>query len=50
MTDKDIIKLWKKGWSVEKIANNFPSVKCGQRKPSWQMINRVETVILNYQS
>ena len=50
MTDEEIIELWKQGWSVEKIANNFPSVKYGGRSPSWQMINRVETVILKYQS
>lgn len=50
MTDEEIIKLWKKGWTVEMIANNFPSVVFGGKKPSWQMINRVETVILEYQS
>ena len=50
MTDEEIIKLWQQGWSIERIANNFPSVKYGERKPSWQMINRVETVIIKYQS
>ena len=50
MTDEQIIEYWKKGWSVEKIVKNFPSVKHGGREPSWQMMNRVETVILKYQS
>ena len=51
MSDEDIIKLWKQGWSIEKIASNFPSVMAGHRKqPSWQMLNRVETVILKYQN
>lgn len=49
MSDEDIIELWKKGWNIERIAHNFPSVKFGHREPSWQMYNRVETVILKYQ-
>ncbi len=50
MSDEKIIELWKKGYSIEEIANNFPSIKFTEgKKPSWQMINRVETVILNYQ-
>ena len=50
MSDEDIIKLWRQGWTVERIAYNFPSIKAGHKKePSWQMYNRVETVILNYQ-
>lgn len=50
MSDEKIIELWKQGWSIERIAKNFPSILTGHRKePSWQMINRVETVILNYQ-
>jgi len=51
MSDEEIIKLWKQGWSVERIAHNFPSLIVGRRKePSWQMYNRVETVILKYQT
>ena len=49
MSDEDIINYWKKGWSVEKIVHNFPSVVYGGKKPSWQMWNRVETVILKFQ-
>lgn len=50
MSDEKIIELWKQGRSVERIARNFLSILAGHRKePSWQMINRVETVILNYQ-
>lgn len=51
MSDEDIVELWKKGWSVEKIAHNFPSIKFREDKePSWQMYNRVEMVILKYQN
>ena len=50
MSDEEIIKLWKQGWSVERIAHNFPSVVFGGKEPSWQMYNRVETVILKYQT
>lgn len=50
MSDEKIIELWKKGWTIREIAYNFPSIISGHRKdPSWQMVNRVETVILNYQ-
>ena len=50
MSDEQIIDLWKKGWSIERIAHNFPSIRAGHRKePSWQMVNRVETVILKFQ-
>jgi hypothetical protein len=49
MTDEDIINYWKQGRSVDYIAHQFPSVKIGGREPSWQMINRVETVILEFQ-
>lgn len=49
MSDEEIIDLWKKGWSIEKIANNFPSIKYGtNKKASWQMYNRVEIVVLNF--
>lgn len=49
MSDEEIINLWKQGWSIEKIANNFPSVKFEKRKKaSWQMYNRVETVVLKF--
>ena len=48
MNDEMIIDYYKKGYSIEKIAHLFPSVRFGGRKPSWQMINRVETVILEY--
>lgn len=51
MSDEDIIELWKKGWSVDRIAHNFPSIRFREDKePSWQMYNRVETVILEYQN
>ena len=50
MSDEEIIKLWKQGWSVERITHNFPSVVFGRKEPSWQMYNRVETVILKYQT
>lgn len=49
MTDEDIIDYWKKGYSIERIVHLFPSVLWGHREPSWQMYNRVETVILKYQ-
>ena len=50
MSDEDIINFWKKGWSVEKIAKQFPSIKYRKGKtPSWQMLNRVERVILKFQ-
>lgn len=49
MSDEDIIKLWKQGWSIERIARKFPSRLNGKKAPSWQMINRVETVVLNWQ-
>ena len=49
MSDEMIIDYWKKGYSVDKIAHLFPSVLWGGKEPSWQMINRVETVILKYQ-
>lgn len=48
MSDEMIIDYWKKGYSVEQIAHFFPSVCFEGRKPSWQMINRIETVIENY--
>lgn len=48
MTDEDIINYWKQGKSIEYIVHQFPSVKIGGREPSWQMFNRVETVILNF--
>ena len=49
MTDEEIIELWKKGWNIEKITNNFPSIKFRKgKKASWQMYNRVETVVLNF--
>lgn len=51
MSDEDIIELWKKGWSVDRIAHNFPSIRFREDKePSWQMYNRVETTILEYQN
>lgn len=48
MSDEMIIDYWKKGYSVEQIVHFFPSVKYGRKEPSWQMINRVETLILEY--
>ena len=49
MSDEEIIDLWKKGWNIKKIANNFPSIKYGtNKKASWQMYNKVETVVLNF--
>lgn len=51
MSDEEIIELWKQGWSVDRIAHNFPSLRFREDKePSWQMYNRVETVILEYQN
>lgn len=50
MTDEDIINYWKQGRSIEYIVHQFPSVRFGGREPSWQMYNRVETVILQYQN
>lgn len=50
MSDEEIIELWKKGWSIEKIAYNFPSIRFREGKElGWKIINRVETVMLNYQ-
>lgn len=49
MTDEEIINYWKKGYSIKQIVQYFPSVLWGNREPSWQMYNRVETVILEYQ-
>ena len=45
-----IINYWKKGYTVEQIASFFPSVRFGGKEPSWQMANRVETVIMEYQT
>lgn len=50
MTDEQIIEYWKKGYSAEQITHFFPSVLWEGREPSWQMLNRVETVILKYQN
>ncbi len=44
-----IIDYWKEGYTIEQIARFFPSVIYGGEEPSWQMINRVEMVIMNYQ-
>lgn len=49
MSDEDIIRLWKQGWSVQKIAQNFHSRLNGKKAPSLEQINRVETVILKWQ-
>ena len=49
MSDEDIINYYKKGYSVEKITYKFPTIRFKKRKkPSWQMINRVERVIIKY--
>lgn len=50
MTDEMIIDYWKEGYTVEQIARLFPSVIFEGKEPSWQMINRVETVIMEYQT
>ena len=49
MSDEMIIDYYKKGYSIEQIAHFFPSVIFQGKEPSWQMINRVETVIKEYQ-
>lgn len=48
MSDEMIIDYWRKGYSIKQIAHFFPSVIWNGKEPSWQMINRVETVIENY--
>lgn len=50
MSDEDIISYYKKGYSIEQIAHFFPSVIFENKEPSLQMINRVETVVLEYKN
>ena len=49
MTDEEIIKLWKKGWSIERIANSFSNSQSKKTDTSsLEIFNKVETVVLNF--
>lgn len=32
MSDEEIIKLWKQGWTIREIAYNFPNIKFREGK------------------
>lgn len=55
MTDKEIIELWKQGYSVDKITEKSVMVQKnkgtdGEEDARYYVKNLVETTILKYQS
>lgn len=50
MTNEEIIKLWKQGYSIEQIVNKFPSMICRiDNKRRETLYHKVEVIIFNYQ-
>ncbi len=49
MSEEDIIKLWKEGFSIDQIVNRHP-LKNILGKNDYVIRNRIEKIILKYQS
>ena len=49
MSDDEIIKLWRQGYTIEQIVYKFPSSMLRKdEKAMWNLYNRVETLVFNY--
>lgn len=51
MSEKEIIDLWKQGYSVEQITNKSMTVKKGKdKKATYEIMHRIEKIIFKYQT
>ena len=52
MSEEEIINYWKEGFSVEQIIQKHPkrNIINSKDKSDWTVRNRIETVILKYQT